>query len=165
MFKGDYFEMKGGFLLLNSHLLTIYNHVPILFDNEQSLHNSKNQSPVSVSLQCEKLLILCLEAAYIHPTTTTTFFPPPLIAAIQLHTFPQILVPFLLRRVKADVAVNIPPKKELLVYAPMSPVQLELYRATVEHNYNKLLRKTEKVRQTRPSYCSCQFYHTYLLFL
>jgi len=47
MFKGDYFEMKGSFLLLNSHLLTIYNHVPILFDNEQSLqlkHNSKYQS-------------------------------------------------------------------------------------------------------------------------
>jgi ATP-dependent DNA helicase len=56
----------------------------------------------------------------------------------------EILKPFLLRRVKVDVALNIPPKKELLVYAPMSPVQLELYRATVEHNYNKLLMKTEK---------------------
>lgn len=56
----------------------------------------------------------------------------------------QILIPFLLRRVKADVALNIPPKKELLVYAPMSPVQLELYRATVEHNYNRLMRKTEE---------------------
>lgn len=99
------------------------------------------------------------------PTPTTIFFPPPLIAAVQLHTFPQILVPFLLRRVKADVALNIPPKKELLVYAPMSPVQLELYRATVEHNYNKLLRKTEEVRQIKHSYCSCQLYHTYLLFL
>lgn len=167
MFKGDYFEMKGGFLLVNSHLLTIYNHVSIIFDNEQSLqlkHNSKYQSPVSVSLQCERLLILCLEAAYIH-AHHHHFFPPPLIAAVQLHTFPQILVPFLLRRVKADVALNIPPKKELLVYAPMSPVQLELYRATVEHNYNKLLRKTEKVRQTRHSYRSCQLYHTYLLFL
>jgi hypothetical protein len=153
--------MKGSFLLLNSHLLAIYNLIPILFDNEQSLqlkHNSKNQSPVSVSLQCERLLILCLEAAYIHP-------PPPLIAAVQLHTFPQILVPFLLRRVKADVALNIPPKKELLVYAPMSPLQLELYRATVEHNYNKLLRNTEKVRQIRYSYCSCQLYNFYLLFL
>jgi len=38
MFKGDYFEMKGGFLLLNSHLLTIYNHVPIPFDTELSMH-------------------------------------------------------------------------------------------------------------------------------
>jgi SNF2 family DNA or RNA helicase len=49
--------------------------------------------------------------------------------------------------VKADVALNIPPKKELLVYAPMSPVQLELYRATVEHNYSRLMRKAEEVRQ------------------
>ncbi|XP_021929126.1 lymphoid-specific helicase-like isoform X2 [Zootermopsis nevadensis] len=56
----------------------------------------------------------------------------------------QILLPFLLRRVKADVALNIPPKKELLVYAPMSPLQLDLYRATVEHNYSKLLRKAEE---------------------
>ncbi|XP_069687037.1 lymphocyte-specific helicase-like [Periplaneta americana] len=56
----------------------------------------------------------------------------------------QILTPFLLRRVKADVALNIPPKKELLVYAPMSPVQLDLYRATVEHNYSKLFRKSEE---------------------
>lgn len=157
----DYFEMKGGFLLLNSHLLTIYNHVPILFDNEQSLqlkHNSKNQSPVSVSLQCERLLILCLEPACI-------LNPPTPDCSVQLHTFPQILVPFLLRRVKADVAHNIPPKKELLVYAPMSPVQLELYRATVEHNFNKLLRKAEKVRQTRHSYRSCKLYDTYLFFI
>ncbi|KAJ4430205.1 hypothetical protein ANN_22415, partial [Periplaneta americana] len=57
---------------------------------------------------------------------------------------PKILTPFLLRRVKADVALNIPPKKELLVYAPMSPVQLDLYRATVEHNYSKLFRKSEE---------------------
>jgi SNF2 family DNA or RNA helicase len=63
--------------------------------------------------------------------------------------FPKILTPFLLRRVKADVALNIPPKKELLVYAPMSPVQLELYRATVEHNYNRLLRRTEEVSQIK----------------
>lgn len=54
----------------------------------------------------------------------------------------QILTPFLLRRVKADVALNIPPKKELLVYAPLSQVQLELYRATVEHNYCRLQRKS-----------------------
>jgi ATP-dependent DNA helicase len=64
-----------------------------------------------------------------------------------LPMFSQILVPFLLRRVKADVAVNIPPKKELLVYAPMSPVQLKLYRATVEHNYSRLMRKAEEVKQ------------------
>jgi hypothetical protein len=32
-FKRDYFEMKGDFLL-NTHLLTIYSHVPIVFNNE-----------------------------------------------------------------------------------------------------------------------------------
>ncbi|PSN55247.1 Lymphoid-specific helicase, partial [Blattella germanica] len=56
----------------------------------------------------------------------------------------NILTPFLLRRVKADVALNIPPKKELIVYAPMSPIQLDLYRATVEHNSSRLQRKEEE---------------------
>jgi len=65
----------------------------------------------------------------------------------------------MLRRVKADVALTIPPKKELLVYAPMSPLQLELYRATVEHNYSRLLRKTEEVRPIRYGYCSSHLYY------
>jgi SNF2 family DNA or RNA helicase len=86
-----------------------------------------------------------------------------LIPASQLWAFLQILTPFLLRRVKADVALNIPPKKELLVYAPMSPVQLELYRATVEQNYNRLLRKTETVKQSRYSYFSSVTSHSFSL--
>jgi hypothetical protein len=35
----------------------------------------------------------------------------------------------------------------------MSPVQLGLYRATVEHNYNKLQGKTEEVRQIDAAIC------------
>ena len=33
----------------------------------------------------------------------------------------QILQPFVLRRLKADVEVSIPPKKELVLYCPLSP--------------------------------------------
>ncbi|XP_046457073.1 lymphoid-specific helicase-like [Daphnia pulex] len=44
----------------------------------------------------------------------------------------QILSPFLLRRLKTDVDLEIPKKKELIVYCPMSKIQDELYRATID---------------------------------
>lgn len=37
----------------------------------------------------------------------------------------------MLRRIKTDVEINLPPKKEIWVYAPMSPLQLEMYKAAV----------------------------------
>ncbi|KAL9101806.1 MAG: hypothetical protein Q9163_002977 [Psora crenata] len=39
-----------------------------------------------------------------------------------------ILKPFLLRRVKNDVETNLPKKREYILYAPLSPIQKELYR-------------------------------------
>lgn len=47
----------------------------------------------------------------------------------------QILSPFFLRRMKKDVNLEIPPKKELLVYTPMTPLQLKLYEATLTMDY------------------------------
>ena len=46
----------------------------------------------------------------------------------------QILTPFLLRRLKSDVELKIPPKKEVLVYAPITPLQAKLYRGVLEEN-------------------------------
>ena len=51
----------------------------------------------------------------------------------------QILTPFLLRRVKADVDLEIPPKKEILVYCPMTSRQNEFYKATVDKTMQDLL--------------------------
>lgn len=36
---------------------------------------------------------------------------------------------------KKDVNLEIPPKKELLVYTPMTPLQLKLYEATLTMDY------------------------------
>ncbi|XP_072040298.1 lymphoid-specific helicase-like [Amphiura filiformis] len=44
----------------------------------------------------------------------------------------QILTPFLLRRLKSDVELVIPPKKEILVHAPLTAMQQEYYRTTVD---------------------------------
>ncbi len=61
-----------------------------------------------------------------------------------LSTLHQVLTPFLLRRVKADVDLNIPPKKELLVYCPMTSVQEDFYTATVNKTIAELVGKIPK---------------------
>ena len=47
----------------------------------------------------------------------------------------------MLRRVKTDVDLMIPPKKELIVYAPMTKEQQEFYTATVDRT---ILQKIEE---------------------
>ncbi|BES94743.1 SNF2 family N-terminal domain [Nesidiocoris tenuis] len=49
-----------------------------------------------------------------------------------LSTLQQVLEPFVLRRVKADVDLKIPPKKEILVHCPMTKTQLNLYTAILD---------------------------------
>ncbi|XP_022104139.1 lymphocyte-specific helicase-like [Acanthaster planci] len=44
----------------------------------------------------------------------------------------QILSPFLLRRLKSDVELKVPPKKEILVQAPLTAKQAELYGDLVD---------------------------------
>lgn len=59
----------------------------------------------------------------------------------------QILTPFLLRRLKSDVTLEVPPKKEIIVYAPLTAKQESFYTAVV----NKTIAKTlgvEKVTAT-----------------
>uniref|UniRef100_T1J3S6 Proliferation-associated SNF2-like protein n=1 Tax=Strigamia maritima TaxID=126957 RepID=T1J3S6_STRMM len=46
-------------------------------------------------------------------------------------TIHEILAPFLLRRLKCDVELNLPSKRELLVYAPLTPIQQEYYSQSV----------------------------------
>lgn len=59
----------------------------------------------------------------------------------QLH---EILKPFLLRRLKVDVETDLPPKKEYLLYAPLTELQKELYNAVVNGEIRRWLleRKT-----------------------
>lgn len=44
----------------------------------------------------------------------------------------QILTPFLLRRLKTDVELSLPPKKEVLVYAPLTQKQETFYKAALD---------------------------------
>ncbi|XP_056292000.1 lymphoid-specific helicase isoform X2 [Pseudoliparis swirei] len=65
----------------------------------------------------------------------------------------QILTPFLLRRLKSDVTLEIPPKKEIIVYAPLTAKQEAFYTATVNKTIAKMLgqEKTEAPVVLTPS--------------
>ncbi|KYN18989.1 Lymphoid-specific helicase, partial [Trachymyrmex cornetzi] len=59
-----------------------------------------------------------------------------------LSSLREILKPFMLRRVKSEVCLEIPPKKELIVYAPLTELQYDLYKAVLNYDL-KMLSKIE----------------------
>nr|KAI8763669.1 lymphocyte-specific helicase isoform X2 [Biomphalaria glabrata] len=63
----------------------------------------------------------------------------------------QILSPFMLRRLKSDVDLNIPPKKEIIVYAPLTPQQKEFYSAVIDRSIWDLLKTKEDTIPAPPS--------------
>ncbi|XP_066549670.1 lymphoid-specific helicase isoform X3 [Amia ocellicauda] len=55
----------------------------------------------------------------------------------------QILTPFLLRRLKTDVTLEVPPKREVIVYAPLTSKQEFLYTAIVNKTIRQVLGQKE----------------------
>lgn len=60
-----------------------------------------------------------------------------------LSSLREILKPFMLRRIKSEVNLKIPPKKELVVYAPLTKLQHDLYKAVLNYDL-ETLSKIEK---------------------
>ncbi|MGH0117363.1 UNVERIFIED_CONTAM: hypothetical protein FKN15_033458, partial [Acipenser sinensis] len=56
-----------------------------------------------------------------------------------LHMLHQILTPFLLRRLKCDVTLEVPPKREVVVYAPLTKKQETFYTAIVNKTIEQML--------------------------
>jgi ATP-dependent DNA helicase len=56
-----------------------------------------------------------------------------------IHQLHAILKPFLLRRVKADVEIDLPPKKEYVIYCPLSQEQRQLYQHVVHGGLRQFL--------------------------
>ncbi|THH31280.1 hypothetical protein EUX98_g2915 [Antrodiella citrinella] len=70
-----------------------------------------------------------------------------------IHSLHTILRPFLLRRLKVDVETNLPPKKEYVLYTPLSQRQHELYDAIVQGGLRGLLlqqRGAERAKSEQP---------------
>lgn len=64
----------------------------------------------------------------------------------------KILAPFLLRRTKDDVDIALPPKRELLVFAPLSPSQNDLYQALATRTIRKFLTKESDCGRNESSF-------------
>jgi len=63
-------------------------------------------------------------------------------------TLQAIIKPFLLRRLKIDVEKDsIPPKKEYLIYAPLTETQREIYDAIVDGGLRSYLMGGKKAKQ------------------
>jgi SWI/SNF-related matrix-associated actin-dependent regulator of chromatin subfamily A member 5 len=61
----------------------------------------------------------------------------------QLH---KILRPFMLRRLKADVAKGLPPKTETLIMVGMSTVQKKLYKSLLLRDIDSITSNTNKAK-------------------
>ena len=55
----------------------------------------------------------------------------------------------MLRRMKCDVDVEVPPKREILVYAPMTQQQQQQYKSIVDRTIRRLVEK-DYVRKIAP---------------
>ncbi|XP_011701475.1 PREDICTED: lymphoid-specific helicase-like [Wasmannia auropunctata] len=55
-----------------------------------------------------------------------------------LSSLREILKPFMLRRLKSEVCLEIPPKRELVVYAPLTELQHDLYKAVLNYDLQML---------------------------
>lgn len=56
-----------------------------------------------------------------------------------------ILTPFLLRRLKTEVELSLPPKKEVLVYAPLTEKQQTLYKACLDKTLPDIVGQKKKI--------------------
>ncbi|XP_025198371.1 lymphoid-specific helicase-like [Melanaphis sacchari] len=61
----------------------------------------------------------------------------------------KILKPFILRRQKMETDLNLPPKKEIVIYAPVTEQQHKLYMATLSREMDTLLNKKSE-NQSEP---------------
>jgi SNF2 family DNA or RNA helicase len=61
----------------------------------------------------------------------------------QVESLQKRIAPHLLRRVKEDVAKDIPPKQETIIDVELTSMQKQYYRAIFEHNHGFLLQSTK----------------------
>ena len=85
----------------------------------------------------------------------------------QVESLQQMISPFMLRRVKEDVAKDIPAKEETVIDVELTSIQKQYYRAIFEHNHAFL--NMGATRQTTPKLMNIQMElrkvcnHPYLL--
>ena len=59
----------------------------------------------------------------------------------------KIIRPFIMRRMKSDVELNLPPKKEILVYCPLTRIQKNFYRAILDRTIMSIVREEYSIEE------------------
>ncbi|XP_018333272.1 lymphoid-specific helicase-like isoform X2 [Agrilus planipennis] len=67
-----------------------------------------------------------------------------------ISTIHKVLAPFMLRRLKSDVMTDLVPKKEVLVYCPLTELQRDLYTYIIQKNIAKLRGQDNEVVDDEP---------------
>lgn len=100
-------------------------------------------SPATSSSGAEKKVIYRLLVSNQVENTSSLTSDQRLRIIQSLH---RVLKPFFLRRVKSEVAIDLPPKVEKILYCPMYPLQALLHRMlrkSVEHQEEEKMRKAQ----------------------
>jgi chromodomain-helicase-DNA-binding protein 7 len=74
----------------------------------------------------------------------------------QVERLQNRLAPHLLRRVKEDVAKDIPPKEETIIDVELTAMQKQYYRAIFEHNHGFLMQSVGGARHGMPKLMNIQ---------
>lgn len=128
-YKAEYRLLLTGTPLQNniSELWGLLNYlIPEIFDNLEMFENVFDFSDLRNSQKQEELIQREKEEKIIS----------------KMH---EILEPFLLRRVKADVNIDLPAKKEILVKSPLTPEQEELYKSVLDKSIVNFAEQKETV--------------------
>ena len=98
---------------------------------------------------CRSSRILLTTCVRFNLSTTQTELSSQRSAEI-VNTLQAIIKPFLLRRLKSEVERDsIPPKKEYLIYAPLTEMQREIYDAIVDGGLRSYLMGGKKEKQQK----------------
>ncbi|XP_028967857.1 ATP-dependent DNA helicase DDM1 [Galendromus occidentalis] len=65
-------------------------------------------------------------------------------------TMHTILAPFFLRRTKESVKIDLPPKKHIIVYCPLTKLQQSIYKAIIYAKEESNVEKIEAIPQNTP---------------
>jgi hypothetical protein len=70
-------------------------------------------------------------------TIVPSFRPKPCVSPVVIAELHDVLKPFLLRRIKAEVVKDLPVKSEVILYHGLSDVQKKYYKAILTKDLGK----------------------------
>ncbi len=150
----------------------------VILDESQAIKNpSSNISQAVKELKSKNRLILTgtpLENTTLDLWSQMSFINPGLLGSMsffkseylnpiekknsteKLHKLSRIIKPFILRRLKSQVALDLPEKIENVQYCMMSSQQAEVYEKTKSQYRNELIRQIEKEGVARSQFLLLQ---------